>query len=647
MKHFFKILLTILCIAGGGTISLQAQLVKLNVKTPGSLQLSLAKIGTIQPGSSLKISGVLNNDDVRALRRLCGSDTLLNSTTSPIRSIDISNVSFVPQGPPYAKNKYAISSRHALPPCFLYGTTIEEIILPDRLDTIREWALSSMPVRKLSIPDNVEVCPKALAYDSLLQDLRLPFTPYLYNFSSEKLKSLRKVEVNGFYTSNYSPFYELPEVEEVIFNGPMGHINATPFVRNPKLKKIIINGPLFSTGTALAAACNALESIQFNAAVGYWNFAPANECENLCRSYTLNAPVFRSDVEEVTPSDSAYLAQWPGRESFLRNGAELAHKTALYVDNDSKLGWLPLKLARVLYSISTPDECQRFIPDIDSLIANALKLDVNKSKLQILQETAPYTTVSDPVEWTYQAPTDSALAHYRQLYNLDQVAGQGTQADKVRNLTYWIHERIRHNGSRPDMPKVPHDLDKLIAYGMEKDSLGGNCRIMAIALTQALLAEGIPARYLTCESKQYDTDYDCHVICMAWLSDQGKWMWADPTFAAFVYDEQGTPLHPGEVRQRLIEGKPLAINPDANWNHQSPQTKEDYLDRYMAKNLYIISAHAHSSVRNEGRKSINRNDYTTIIPEGFEYRRTNRTITNPDIFWAAPSPTATCPSISK
>lgn len=64
----------------------------------------------------------------------------------------------------------------------------------------------------------------------------------------------------------------------------------------------------------------------------------------------------------------------------------------------------------------------------------------------------------------------------------------------------------------------------------------------------------------------------------------------DPTFAAYVTDENGLLLHPGEVRRRMQHDQPLLLNSDANWNNEWPEEKEDYFDEYMAKNLYIMSA---------------------------------------------------------
>ena len=57
----------------------------------------------------------------------------------------------------------------------------------------------------------------------------------------------------------------------------------------------------------------------------------------------------------------------------------------------------------------------------------------------------------------------------------------------------------------------------------------------------------------------------------------------------------GRPITAGEVRQRLIDGRPLVLNEEANWNHESMQTKEHYLEEYMAKNLYYMGSFLHQS----------------------------------------------------
>ena len=159
---------------------------------------------------------------------------------------------------------------------------------------------------------------------------------------------------------------------------------------------------------------------------------------------------------------------------------------------------------------------------------------------------------------------------------------------------------------------------------------------MAICLTEALLAEGIPARYITCESKKWDSDNDCHVICVAWSESLGKWIWVDPTFAAYITDENGVLLHPGEVRYRLQRDMPLFLNDDANWNNMYAESKEEYLDEYMAKNLYIMSANILNQAEPEGETTHTVGKVAALVPTGSIYDNAHIITTDDEWFWMAP-----------
>ena len=112
-------------------------------------------------------------------------------------------------------------------------------------------------------------------------------------------------------------------------------------------------------------------------------------------------------------------------------------------------------------------------------------------------------------------------------------------------------------------------------------------------------------------------------------------MWVDPTFCAYVTDENGLWLHPGEVRERLQAGKKLILNEDANWNHESKQTVEGYLEEYMAKNLYILASNLHSSSEAESHDRTQKSESITLVPEGFKYKW-GQTTSDDEYFWQAP-----------
>lgn len=255
-------------------------------------------------------------------------------------------------------------------------------------------------------------------------------------------------------------------------------------------------------------------------------------------------------------------------------------------------------------------------------------------KLYLLQHSAPYVRSGQTTpRFTYAAASDSGLVAIKRYFNLDSIAGNGDEISRIKKLLYWFHDYIRHDGSS-SWPNCRYNAITLSQVA-KKEKRGFNCRFMAEMLCEIYLAEGFPARFLTCQSHNYDTDEDCHVINVIWSRTLHKWVWMDPTFCAFVTDDKGVLLHPGEVRERLIKGLPLVINEDANWNHKEKETKENYLENYMAKNLYIISSHLRNEYEAEGVGGKEKSPIVTLIPKGFSYKY--GTTTNDDTyFWQAP-----------
>ena len=206
--------------------------------------------------------------------------------------------------------------------------------------------------------------------------------------------------------------------------------------------------------------------------------------------------------------------------------------------------------------------------------------------LAILGRAAEYNnTRSELPRFTYQSSNDPVLVSLRKRFNLDSVAGFGNEASRLLNLLHWIHNTVSHDGQNESGIKEIN-ADKIITAA-KYDRKGVSCGELATALNDCYLAMGWRSRKIYCFPKDsLKDDGDSHVINIVYLSSKKKWIWADPTNDAYVMDEKGELLGIEEVRERLITGKPLIVNPDANWNRKSSMTKEYYLDVYMAKNLY-------------------------------------------------------------
>jgi hypothetical protein len=194
--------------------------------------------------------------------------------------------------------------------------------------------------------------------------------------------------------------------------------------------------------------------------------------------------------------------------------------------------------------------------------------------------------------WTYQSATDTNLVALRKSLRLDSIAGGGDDVTRVLHLMHWMHDAVRHDGSKGN-PAVKNALSMITVCRRDHGTL--NCRGLAIALNECLLSLGYRSRYVTCLPKDsLGIDQDCHVIDMVFIPSQKKWIWVDPTFDAYVMNEKGAVLGLEEVRRRIIDHRPLILNPDANWNHRNGESREDYLYNYMAKNLYRLECPANS-----------------------------------------------------
>lgn len=261
----------------------------------------------------------------------------------------------------------------------------------------------------------------------------------------------------------------------------------------------------------------------------------------------------------------------------------------------------------------------------------------------LLKKFAGYESGSQATPGFVYEPA-AELREFRLKYNLDSIAGNGSEVSRIINLMRWAHSVVRHDGNSTN----PNDkrADALINV-CKTQNRGVNCRMMATILNEAYLAEGFASRFVTCMPKGEKFD-DCHVINMVYSKDLQKWLWIDPTFEAYVTDEKGNLLSIEEVRTKLIRGEQMTVAPMLNWNGKPyGGGPNQYLHVYMAKNLFRFSCPLESTSGFESRKGPRL--YVDLYPVG--YNPTNvaigvkpdRTrggtlyVTNPREFWAPPT----------
>lgn len=287
----------------------------------------------------------------------------------------------------------------------------------------------------------------------------------------------------------------------------------------------------------------------------------------------------------------------------------------------------------------------------DNIFAKTNTQFVRKqSKLEILRKTGSYNYLDHRFipKFTYQSQENPNLVKLKNEFDLGTVAGNGSELTQIFNLLHWVHNSVKHDGSSHN-PTFKNAFDIINICKVE--NRGVNCRMLAIALNECYLSMGIKSRYITCMPKETNFD-QCHVINMVYSTALNKWIWIDPSFDAYVMDEKENLLGVQEVRERLIKGQPLTLNAGANLNGIPSLTKENYLEDFMAGNLYRFQTPLVSEYNAETQEKGKEVTYVELLPlDGIEeqapqkeaevgdskeikfiFNKTN----NPDVFWAKP-----------
>lgn len=253
------------------------------------------------------------------------------------------------------------------------------------------------------------------------------------------------------------------------------------------------------------------------------------------------------------------------------------------------------------------------------------------SSLDILKKASRYdfNDRREITKVTYKPVSDTGLMKIQKDFQLDSVIGKGNEVSQILNLLHWVHNTFPHDGTR-DAPKSSsiHNLMNICI----SDHKTVDCGTLATVLNNCYLSLGFKSRRVVCLPKD-STDFDCHSIITVYSNTLNKWLWIDPTNDAYVMNEKGELLSIAEVRKRLVENKPLILNPEANWNHRMSITKEGYLYNYMAKNLYALMCFVSGGGESQSNLLLPV-EYKGIIPRV----KTNhpKCTNNPDVFWAKP-----------
>ncbi len=640
-------------------LPLSAKQIAVTVTTPGCLSTTFPanQIGKVK---NLKVYGTLNGADLKFLRTLMGAETSQTPIKTPIAHLDISEIKLQKGDEPYSNSGKKITNENAVPQEAFADCQVGEVIMPKALIEVETQAFLNSKVKRVVLAENTSLKKEAFANCSQLEEIVFP--QRVNNLQKcfvncPKLESLRIHNV-GYIAAN-GTVRNCESLKEIVIDGAINHIDGwETFTGCPNLERVVFAGNIISSGggNCWLTNCPKLKEIVFEKGVLVTSFAETPGCP-LFKGYTVNGAVFYSNNTNVLP------------KSNLNDASKRAHycKILESIVDDNKYfseekNYVPILIGHFATQIKDENidiedlkskilttfkqEVEKGDPsladDEDDVFYKWMESDVefqklmkqakeNKDFVGLLKKYSTYNNSGQTKpEFTYEFNTP-ILKEIRSAFNLDSIAGNGDEISRIKNVMYWLHNTIEHDGSS-SWPKCKFNALELYRVA-KSEKRGLNCRFISMMLTDCYLALGMPARFITCSSKRID-DPDCHVITIVWSKTLNKWVWMDPSFAAYITDENGTLLNHREVRKRLAEGLPLNLNEDANWCNRVKQTKKDYLESYMAKNLFYLSCNAEN--RPEVESDSKGSDYITLQPQGAECPDSSIKTTDEDYFWQAP-----------
>ena len=631
-------------LAGAGVLYAQDAPVHYCVQTPGTLP---TLIGGEQKYrlTALSVEGALNGTDLRFLREMAGSDYNQQPTAGRLRSLDLSRATFAPGGEAYMDKdgpQLVSGGPLTLPPFVFRQCQIEEVILPGRMDTLGTGAFEHSALRRICIPEESVVMDWVFNHCERLEEVAMP--QHLVELGQNCFRdcgSLRSLRLHDVEYLPYHVFEEVMGLEEIVIDGALLHADGWFCHACPRLRRIEFSGVVLTTGgPPIASDCPQLSEVLFSGFAFETYYGSVENCPQVKQCKVTGAVMGSNNADFLPPTPAGQHID----ESLLRRAARAVDRL-----DEVKLTsqWVHVgqnaflhQMAAIFAERGMKDEAFQLLqkladkgyPFLEHIAARAVfiplksdprfaaieeQLKQNADFQRMIRRSPPYDTGSlyrrsePPQRMTCPAADDSVLQRIRDYFQTDYIAGAGSETERLKNVMFWLHGRIRHRGDF--LPSTRLSAIDLVEGCRKAGRDGMNARGLAIVLAEIYQALGWPARFITCQSKYYKDDTDATVVTVVWSFTLGKWVMMDASMAAYVTDEDGLLLHPGEIRQRMKDGRPLRLNAEANWNHQEEVVKEHYLDYYLAKNFYYFSGYAQNVPGIESQRG---SAYYTLMPEG-------------------------------
>lgn len=255
-RHILLVLIMLLCsvrVAYADDSGLVTQQITVDVPTAGTLS-NIIQSDKMYKITNLKITGSLNADDIRFIRKMAGCYYNGNGSKydGHLQYLDLgslSQISYVHSFEVYDENGYRSTLNDCLfPLAYLYN--LKTVVLPD---LYKDYNFSLMGCRNLTtakMPDNLEKIGNNTFKDcSSLEDIRIsPTVTSIGEYAFSGCSSLTEIQIpnNVTYIGKYA-FYGCSSLKYISIPEGLKNISASTFCRCNKLESFYFKGGLPTT----------------------------------------------------------------------------------------------------------------------------------------------------------------------------------------------------------------------------------------------------------------------------------------------------------------------------------------------------------------------------------------------------------------
>lgn len=291
-RHILLVLIMLLCsvrVAYADDSGLVTQQITVNVPTAGTLS-NIIQSDKMYKITNLKITGFLNSDDIRFIRKMAGcyyngSGSKYDGHLQYLDLGSLSQISYVHSFEVYDENGYRSTLNDCLfPLAYLYN--LKTVVLPD---LYKDYNFSLMGCRNLTtakMPDNLEKIGNNTFKDcSSLEDIRIsPTVTSIGEYAFEGCSSLEALQLPyGITILEDAVFADCSSLKEINIPSSVTTIGDWAFENCRSLTSITIPDNVTSIGESAFGGCSNLKSLNLPANLNTIREKAFNGCTSLTR----------------------------------------------------------------------------------------------------------------------------------------------------------------------------------------------------------------------------------------------------------------------------------------------------------------------------------------------------------------------------